>query len=142
TTTCLTRPTTRIRRPSSRAGASSSTRAESLEVRESLLVMDEGAHLPSGSVTFLFTDVEGSTKLFERHAAAYRAALLRHDEVLRAAVEAHQGHVFETVGDAFYAVFARPPDAVGAALRAQIDLEAEEWGDLGALRIRVGLHTG
>lgn len=104
--------------------------------------MEEATGLPDGTVTFLFTDVEGSTRLFERHAEAYRAALLRHDAVLRAAIEGNRGHVFETVGDAFYGVFASPAGAVVAALRAQIDLAAEDWGELGAIRIRVGLHTG
>lgn len=105
-------------------------------------MMAPGAGLPDGTVTFLFTDVEGSTRLFERHADAYRAALLRHDAVLRTAVEGHSGHVFETVGDAFYAVFVRPADAVAAALKAQVDLAQEEWGELGTMQVRMGLNTG
>lgn len=104
--------------------------------------MTSEASLPDGTVTFLFTDVEGSTRLFERHADLYRAALLRHDAVLRTAVERRHGHVFETVGDAFYAVFAEPIDAVAAAIDSQVDLAAEDWGELGTLRIRMGLNTG
>ncbi|HEV8306988.1 MAG TPA: tetratricopeptide repeat protein [Methylomirabilota bacterium] len=98
--------------------------------------------LPSGTVTFLFTDVEGSTRLVERHPEAYRGAIARHHAILGAVVEEHRGYVFETVGDAIYAAFPSPRDAVAAALRAQRDLQAESWGDLGQLRVRMGLHTG
>jgi len=62
--------------------------------------------LPTGTVTFLFTDIEGSTARWDRHPDAMRAALVRHDALLRTAVEAHAGHVFKTVGDAFCAAFA------------------------------------
>ena len=64
--------------------------------------------LPTGTVTFLFTDLEGSTRFLEAHPAAYRAAVRRHHELLLGAVEASGGAVFETVGDAVYAAFARP----------------------------------
>ena len=72
--------------------------------------------LPAGTVAFLFTDLEGSTAPQQAHPAAYAAALRRHHDLLRGAVEAHGGGVFETVGDAVYAAFARPTDAVRAAL--------------------------
>lgn len=98
--------------------------------------------LPSGTVTFLFTDVEGSTRLLERHPQAYRAALGRHHTILREAVERNRGTIFETVGDAIYAAFSSATDAVGAALCAQQDLHGEPWGDLGQLKVRMGLHTG
>lgn len=98
--------------------------------------------LPTGTVTFLFTDIEGSTKQLVQHPRAYAAALMRHDAILRAAVEAHDGVVFETVGDAFYASFARPSSAVAAAAQLQLDLHAEEWGELGEIRVRAALHTG
>jgi predicted ATPase/class 3 adenylate cyclase len=104
----------------------------------------EAQTLPSGMVTLLFTDLEGSTRLLEAHPAAYRAAVRRHHGLLRGAVEAHGGVVFETVGDAVYAAFARPTDAVAAALAGQLALRAADWGDLGpgAIRARMGLHTG
>lgn len=98
--------------------------------------------LPSGTVTFLFTDVEGSTRLLERHPEAYRSAIAQHHAILREAVEQNGGVVFETLGDAVYAAFASPRDAVAAALRAQHDLDEASWGEVGPLRVRIGLHTG
>ncbi|HEU5195585.1 MAG TPA: tetratricopeptide repeat protein [Methylomirabilota bacterium] len=98
--------------------------------------------LPAGTVTFLFTDVEGSTRLLERHPAGYRVAIARHHAVLRAAIEQHRGVVFETIGDAVYAAFASPRDAVVAALSAQLELLRTSWGETGPLRVRMGLHTG
>jgi class 3 adenylate cyclase len=76
-----------------------------------------GTH--TGTITFLFTDVEGSTSLWERNPKAMSEALVRHDEILRTAIEAHDGHVFKTVGDAFHATFSAAPDALDAALEAQ-----------------------
>jgi predicted ATPase/class 3 adenylate cyclase len=98
--------------------------------------------LPTGTVTFLFTDLEGSTVLLEAHPAAYRAAVRRHHDLLRGAVEAHGGVVFETVGDAVYAAFARPSDAAAAALAGQCALQGEPWGETGPLRVRMGVHLG
>jgi class 3 adenylate cyclase len=97
--------------------------------------------LPSGTVTFLFTDIEGSTRLWEYYPQAMRAALARHDALIRAA-EAHGGGVFKTVGDAFYAVFAAAADAAAAALAIQRALQCEPWGETGSLCVRVALHTG
>jgi predicted ATPase/class 3 adenylate cyclase/Tfp pilus assembly protein PilF len=97
---------------------------------------------PSGTVTFLFTDIEGSTKRWEQHPSAMRAALARHDALLREAIEAHGGYVFKTVGDAFCAAFPTAVDALSATLDAHRALQAEEWGETGPLRVRVGLHTG
>ena len=74
---------------------------------------------PTGTVTFLFTDVEGSTKLWERNPSVMQKALSRHDEILRSAIEANGGYVFKTVGDAFCAAFPAAPDALDAALVAQ-----------------------
>src|SRR3712207_1111068 len=71
-----------------------------------------------------------------------QAALARHDAILAQAIAAHGGHVFKTVGDAFYAAFATTPDALAAALTAQRMLGAAEWGETGALRVRMALHTG
>ena len=73
--------------------------------------------LPSGTVTFLFTDIEGSTKLWEEHPDAMRQALARHDALLRHAIESNEGVVFKTVGDAFCAAFAIPSEALNAATR-------------------------
>jgi class 3 adenylate cyclase len=98
--------------------------------------------LPSGTVTFLFTDVQGSTRLLERHPEAYRGAIAQHYAILAEAITQNHGLIFETVGDAVYAAFASPRDAVAAALRAQLDLHGASWGEVGPLRVRMGLHTG
>jgi LuxR family maltose regulon positive regulatory protein len=98
--------------------------------------------LPTGTITFLFTDIEGSTQLWEQHPQAMPAALVRHDAILRQAVAAHHGVVFKTVGDGVHAVFARAGDALAAALVAQRALHAEPWGETGPLRVRMALHTG
>ena len=74
---------------------------------------------PGGTVTFLFTDIQGSTRLWEEQTAAMAAALERHDGLLRAAIEANGGFVFKTVGDAFYAAFETAPAALAAAIEAQ-----------------------
>src|SRR6516225_2882616 len=91
------------------------------------------AAAPSGVVTFLFTDVEGSTRRWEADAHAMRAALAAHDEVLRGAIEAHGGWLFKHTGDGVCAAFASPSCAVDAAVAAQRSLE---------LPVRMGLATG
>jgi predicted ATPase/class 3 adenylate cyclase/Tfp pilus assembly protein PilF len=98
--------------------------------------------LPNGTVTFLFTDIAGSTQRWEHDAEAMRGILARHDALLGAAVDAHGGVVFKTVGDAFYAAFADAPAALDAALAAQQALSAEDWGSGEPLRVRMALHTG
>ncbi|MGH7727743.1 MAG: ATP-binding protein [Vulcanimicrobiaceae bacterium] len=98
--------------------------------------------LPSGTVTFAFTDIEGSTARWERDRAAMQEALRRHDELLRAAVSAQGGHVFKTVGDAFCCVFARPEDAVAAMLDAQRALAAADFSAVDGLPVRAAVHTG
>jgi len=97
---------------------------------------------PTGTVTFLFTDIEGSTKLWEQNAAAMQSALARHDEILRDATEQHGGYVFKTVGDAFCCAFPKAPDALEAALDAQRLLLKERWAESGPLRVRMSLHMG
>jgi class 3 adenylate cyclase len=98
---------------------------------------------PTGTVTFLFTDIEGSTKMWEGSPEAMRIALARHDEILREAIETRRGYVFKTVGDAFCAVFTTVQDAVDAALTAQRLLFSEAWSEeIGSLRVRMALHTG
>lgn len=93
-------------------------------------------------MSFLFTDVEGSTSLWERHPAAMRGALARHDAMLRAAIDAHGGFVFSTAGDAFSAAFWSPSDAVGAAAEAQRQLLDEPWPEGVVLRVRMAVHLG
>jgi class 3 adenylate cyclase len=97
---------------------------------------------PTGTVTFLFTDIEGSTKLWERHPEAMQAALARHDEILRGAIEQRGGYVFKTVGDAFCCAFPTATDALEAALDAQRLLLKEQWGESAPLRVRMALHMG
>lgn len=96
----------------------------------------------TGSLTFLFTEVEGSPFLWERNPKAMSEALVRHEEILRTAIEAHDGHVFKTVGDAFYAAFSTAPEALTAALDAQRALHHAEWEEAGPLRVSMALHTG
>jgi class 3 adenylate cyclase len=97
---------------------------------------------PTGTLTFLFTDIEGSTKLWEHNAQAMQAALIRHDELLRWAIEKRGGYVFKTVGDAFCAAFPTVPDALEAALETQRRLLTSEWEQTEPLRVRMALHTG
>src|SRR5215203_2392222 len=97
---------------------------------------------PSGTVTFLFTDVEGSTRRWEQNSVATRAAIERHFVLLDDAIHAHSGVRFKTVGDAVYAAFPSALDAVLAAITAQRALIAEDWGALGPVRVRMALHTG
>ncbi|MEX0666398.1 MAG: AAA family ATPase [Acidimicrobiia bacterium] len=97
--------------------------------------------LPKGLVTFLFTDLEDSTRLWDEHPDVMPAALARHDELLRAAVERHGGAVVKTTGDGLLAVLTSSSDAVAAAADALRRLATEEWGGTGALRVRIGIHT-
>jgi class 3 adenylate cyclase len=98
---------------------------------------------PSGTVTFLFTDIEGSSRMWEKRPAEMHAALARHDEILLSTMEGHGGFVFKTVGDAFCAAFPTALGAVESALEAQRTLFWEDWNEqIGALRARMALHTG
>jgi predicted ATPase/class 3 adenylate cyclase len=97
--------------------------------------------LPSGTVTFLFTDIEGSTKLAQEHPEAMPALLARHHAILNHAIEAHNGYVFQIVGDAFCAAFHSVSDALNAGLEAQQYLYNESWSPA-TIRVRMGLHTG
>ncbi len=99
--------------------------------------------LPTGTVTFLYTDIEGSTVRWERHPDAMKAAVERHDALLREAIESAGGVVFRRVGDAFCAAFPTAPQALNAALAAQRALFAEPWDQrISPLRVRMALHTG
>jgi class 3 adenylate cyclase len=97
--------------------------------------------LPTGVVTFVFTDIEGSTRLWEQHPQAMRVALACHDAMVRHAIEIHDGVIFGTAGDAFYAAFSNAPAALAAALAAQRALWAEPWDEVSVLRVRMALHT-
>jgi predicted ATPase/class 3 adenylate cyclase len=97
---------------------------------------------PSGTVTFVFTDIEGSTARWERDRAAMQDAVRRHDALVRSAIERHGGFVFKTIGDAFCASFARPEDAVAALLDVQRALGSEDFSAVGGLRVRAALHSG
>ena len=106
------------------------------------LPMALAAPLPTGAVTFAFTDIEGSTSRWERDRAAMQEAVRRHDAILRTAITEHRGHVFKTIGDAFCAAFRCPEDAVAAMLSAQQALAAEDFSAVEGLRVRMALHTG
>jgi len=99
------------------------------------------SNLPTGVVTFLFTDIEGSTRLWEHYPDDMPAALERHDDIMRNAIVDHQGVIFRTVGDAFFAAFGAALPAVRAALAAQRALHAEPWGPIGAMRVRMAVHS-
>jgi predicted ATPase/class 3 adenylate cyclase len=98
--------------------------------------------LPSGTVTFFFTDIQGSTRLWEEHGDAMRAALARHDVILRESVELHCGAIVKSTGDGIHAVFVSAHDALDAALAAQRELSAEQWALPVPIKVRIGLHTG
>jgi predicted ATPase/class 3 adenylate cyclase len=98
--------------------------------------------LPSGTVTFLFTDIEGSTQWWEGHPEWMSHAFARQETILRAAAATHGGYVYKMIGDAFQIAFDTAPDALRAAIDAQRALQAEPWGEFGPLRIRMAMHTG
>jgi predicted ATPase/class 3 adenylate cyclase len=98
--------------------------------------------IPSGTITFLFTDIEGSTQRWDRDRSAMELAVRRHDALMRDAIAAHNGHVFKTIGDAFCAAFARPEDAVAAMFDAQRALGAEDFSAVDGIRVRAAIHTG
>jgi TolB-like protein/class 3 adenylate cyclase/tetratricopeptide (TPR) repeat protein len=100
------------------------------------------ADLPAGTITLLFTDIEGSTRLWEAQSEAMATALARHDFVMRRCIEERHGHVFKTVGDAFFAAFHTAPDALAAALDAQRAMHRESWPEGAVLRVRMALHSG
>jgi predicted ATPase/class 3 adenylate cyclase/DNA-binding CsgD family transcriptional regulator len=98
-------------------------------------------NLPTGTVTFLFTDIEGSTQLAREHPNRWEALRARHDAILRAAIETNSGYLFQIIGDAFCAAFHTSGDALNAAIKSQTDLRVENWGDV-PVRVRMGIHTG
>ena len=100
------------------------------------------AAAPTGTVTFLFSDIEGSTQRWETNPEAMKAALLRHEQLLSTAIKKRGGYVFKIIGDAFCAAFPTAPAAVRAALDAQLALSKEDFSSVDGLRVRMGLHTG
>jgi predicted ATPase/class 3 adenylate cyclase len=101
-----------------------------------------GAEFPTGTVTFLFTDLVVSTRLWDQESDAMRAALARHDAILRDAVAGHGGRVVKGRGDGVHAVFATADGAIGAAIDAQVAMGAESWAVSELLRVRIGMHSG
>ncbi len=97
---------------------------------------------PTGTVTFLFTDIEGSTRRWEEHRVGMQVALEQHDVILRSAIESNGGYVFSTAGDAFAAAFTRAGDALEAAQNAQKALADASWPEGAEIRVRMGVHTG
>ena len=103
--------------------------------------MSTNANRPTGTVTFLFTDIVGSTTIAREHRDEWEALRARHHAILRSAAEAHNGYVFKDIGDAFCVAFPGPRDAVSAAVAAQRGLETEPWREV-IIRVRMGIHTG
>jgi class 3 adenylate cyclase len=97
---------------------------------------------PSGTLTFLFTDIEGSTRLWQLDEAAMRSAVACHDGVLRTVIADHGGTVFSSTGDGVAAAFDSASSAVKAALAAQAGLAEQAWPTPEPVRVRIGLHTG
>lgn len=98
--------------------------------------------LPAGIVTFVFTDIEGSTRLVHRLGEAYVEVLERHREILRAAWADHHGHELSSEGDAFFVAFEQADDAVRACIAGQRGLLTEAWPENGTVMVRMGIHTG
>ncbi|HUH97516.1 MAG TPA: adenylate/guanylate cyclase domain-containing protein, partial [Anaerolineales bacterium] len=102
------------------------------------------AELPTGTVTFLFSDIEGSTRLWEQYPEAMQPVLARHDEILRETIQAHRGHIIKTTGDGVHAAFGTALEGVSAALNVQQAFVAAKWDEIRPhhVKIRIGLHTG
>src|SRR5213594_3600638 len=100
------------------------------------------AELHGGTVTFLFTDIEGSTRLLKQLGGGYGEVLGEQQRILRAAFAAHGGQEVDTQGDSFFVAFRTAKDALAAAVDGQRDLEAQPWPEGAHVRVRMGLHTG
>jgi SARP family transcriptional regulator, regulator of embCAB operon len=123
----------------SRFGAHAAT---THEPKVSSFVRGAMQDLPQGIVTFLFTDIEGSTRLARQFGTRFGDVLAEHNRILRDAFTAHDGHEVSTIGDGFFVAFARATDAVCAAVDVQRALAAHGWPDGAAVRVRIGIHTG
>jgi predicted ATPase/class 3 adenylate cyclase len=113
--------------------------AETSKVQRSSL---PPASIPTGIVAFLFTDIEGSTKRWERHPDAMKTAVARHEALIREAILQNDGYVFKTVGDAFCAAFHSPHQAVSTAVAVQRALHTEDFTAVDGLEVRIGIHVG
>lgn len=100
------------------------------------------ADLPSGAVTFLFTDIERSTRLVKHLRERYGEVVAEHQRLLRAAFANHGGHEIDTQGDSFFVVFSSARDAVLAAVQGQVALRSHSWPEGVELKVRMGIHTG
>ena len=98
-------------------------------------------HLPSGTVTFLLTDLEGSTRMWEQDPEAMKPAMVRHDEILEKTIAGNRGFVFSRMGDGMAVAFATAGDAVAAALAIKHALTDENWRSPSPPKARIGLHT-
>jgi predicted ATPase/class 3 adenylate cyclase len=107
-----------------------------------IVTIEPSAPAITRTLAFLFTDVEGSTRLWESHPEAMRHSLAQHDRILIDAVESARGRVIKTTGDGLMAVFDTARDGVVACVAAQMALAAATWGETGPLRVRMGLHVG
>jgi len=106
------------------------------------MIVDQAESQRLDTVVLLFTDIQGSTVRWERFGEAMAAALRRHDDLMRATMSAHRGHVFKAVGDQFCVAFTAISDAVAAALAAQRALSAEDWSEIDGLTVRMAIHGG
>ncbi|PZR62178.1 MAG: hypothetical protein DLM53_06835 [Candidatus Eremiobacter antarcticus] len=104
--------------------------------------VNPAAALPTGTVTFLFSDIEGSTQRWESNRPAMQEALRRHDKLMNEAIASNDGHVFKTMGDAFCSAFSAVPNAIGAALAAQRALKNENFSAVDGLNVRMAIHVG
>ena len=99
-------------------------------------------HRPSGTITFLFSDIEASTDRWEKNAEQMKIGFRRQEQIMRASMSEHGGYVYKMIGDAFQVAFDTALEALKAAVNAQRALQKESWGDLGSLKVRMALHTG
>lgn len=106
-----------------------------------LCIAEMQSNLPTGTVTFLFTDIEGSTKLAQQYPDSMPALLARHNAILHQMIEAHNGYVFQIIGDSFHAAFYTARDALQAAVDAQRMFVREPWSPA-AVKVRMGINTG
>ena len=97
--------------------------------------------VPTGTVTFLFTDIEGSTKLAQEYPDQWETLRARHNAILQSAMDTYAGYVFQIVGDAYCVAFRSASDALNAALHAQQKLQSESWSPA-QIHVRMGIHTG
>lgn len=119
-----------------------SLEAKILGQDENLDAPPSSSQAPTGTVTFAFSDIEGSSMLWAQHRQPMAAAVARHDEIIRACVVAHRGYVFATGGDSFGVAFHRANDAIAWAAAVQDQISVEAWPPDSPIRVRIGMHTG